>query len=139
MLVKEYPTIRLSISTSTRPPRPNEQEGVHYFFVSPQEFQKRIDRGDFAEWAEVHGNRYGTYRKAVERHLAAGYHVLFDIDVQGAMNLKKQYPDRALLIFIHPPSMEILEQRIRGRKGDSARAIETRLQNAYNELGWSAK
>lgn len=139
LLIRDYPQIRLSISTTTRPRRPYEVEGVHYFFVSPEEFQRRIDAGEFAEWAEVHGNRYGTARKSVDGFLAEGKHVLFDIDVQGAMSLQKLYAERVVLIFIHPPSMETLESRIRGRKGDSPASIERRLQNAYNELGWSRK
>lgn len=116
-----------------------EKEGVHYHFVSPSEFEDKIARGDFAEWAEVHGRRYGTDRKVIEENLKAGKHVLFDIDVQGAMNLQKQYSDRTLLIFIEPPSLEVLEERLRNRKGDSTASIETRLRNAYNEMQWSRK
>ena len=91
MLIKEFPQISLSISTTTRPKRPNEQEGTHYHFVTAEEFQKKIDHGDFAEWAEVHGNRYGTSKTTIEAALKQGKNVLFDIDVQGAMNLKKQF------------------------------------------------
>jgi len=137
MLIKEFSSIRLSISTTTRPPRPYEKEGVHYFFVPVSEFQRRIDAGDFAEWAEVHGNRYGTSKTAIDRALKDGKHLLFDIDVQGAMNLKKQFGGRAVLIFIHPPSMKVLQARLLARKGDSLPSIESRLQNAYNELEWS--
>lgn len=119
--------------------RPYEKPGVHYHFVSAEEFQNKIDAGQFAEWAEVHGRRYGTDRQVIESFLSAGKHVLFDIDVQGAMNLKQQYGTRTVLVFIEPPSLEILEERLRNRKGDSSQSIETRLGNAYNELQWSRK
>lgn len=139
MLLKEYPQIALSISATTRKARPFEKDGLHYFFVDEAEFQRKVERGEFAEWAEVHGRRYGTLKTTIERHLAEGKHILFDIDVQGAMSLKTLYPERALLIFIHPPSLETLKERLVQRKGDSAGSIETRLQNAYAELGWSKK
>lgn len=137
MLIKEFPQTGLSISMTTRPKRPYETDGVHYHFVTPEVFQQKLKNGELAESAEVHGNLYGTPKAEIERHLNAGKNVLFDIDVQGAMSLLKQYQDRVLLVFIHPPSMEILEERIRNRKGDSPASIERRLQNAYNELGWS--
>jgi guanylate kinase len=139
MLLRDFPSIKLSISTTTRKKRPYEEEGVHYHFVKREDFQKKIDQGQFAEWAEVHGNLYGTSKKTIEDFLAHGNHVLFDIDVQGAMSLKKIYKDRVLLVFIHPPSLEVLERRLRDRKGDSAASIEKRLRNAYNELEWSKK
>ncbi len=139
MLLKDFPSVALSISTTTRKSRPYEKEGVHYHFVTPEVFQQRIDNGEFAVWARVHSNLYGTSKETIEKYLKAGKHVLFDIDVQGAMSLLKHYGDRVLLIFIHPPSMEILEERLRNRKGDSGASIETRLQNAYNEVEWSRK
>lgn len=139
MLLKEFPNFTLSISTTTRSQRPNEKAGTHYHFVTREEFQKKIERGDFAEHAEVHGNLYGTSKKVVEEAIQSGKHLLFDIDVQGAMSLLKHYGNRVLLVFIHPPSMQILEQRLRDRKGDSLQAIEKRLQNAYNEVAWSPK
>lgn len=139
MLLKEFSNFALSISTTTRPKRPQEENGVHYHFVSPAEFQRKIDQGDFAEWAEVHGNRYGTSKSVIDSALKNQKHLLFDIDIQGAMSLLKHYGNRVLLIFIHPPSMEILERRLRDRKGDSPEAIEKRLQNAYNEVAWSRK
>ena len=139
MLLKEHPDIALSISTTTRKCRPQETPGVHYNFVTPAEFQKKIDDGDFAEWAEVHNNRYGTSKAVVDGFLREGKHVLFDIDVQGADSLLNLYPERALLVFIRPPSMEALEDRLVKRKGDSANTIERRMQNAYDELGWSGR
>jgi guanylate kinase len=119
--------------------RPYEKEGVHYHFVSRDAFQMKVEAGDFAEWADVHGKLYGSDRKVIDSALTAGKHLLFDIDVQGAMNLRKLYGARTVLIFIEPPSVEILEQRLRGRKADSPEVIETRLRNAYNELQWSGK
>jgi guanylate kinase len=139
-LIHEFGTqITLSISTTTRPRRPYETEGVHYFFVSKEVFQAKVARGEFAEWAEVHQNLYGTARSTIDSCLKAGKHVLFDIDVQGAINLRAQYGPRTLLIFIHPPSVEVLQERLTKRKGDSLPAIETRLRNAYSELEWSGK
>ncbi len=138
-LIKDFPRIALSISTTTRSIRPYEKPGVHYHFVTPEQFARKIEAGEFAEWAEVHGRRYGTDRQVVESLLQSGKHVLFDIDVQGAMSLKKQYGNRTILVFIEPPSLQVLEERLRNRKGDSSQSIETRLANAYSELEWSRK
>ena len=110
-----------------------------YFFITSEEFEKKKLAGEFAEWAEVHGNFYGTRKQTVDDLLAAGKHVLFAIDVQGALNLKKLYPTRALLIFIHPPSIKELQNRLIQRKGDTPEAIAKRLQNAYTEISWSQK
>jgi guanylate kinase len=137
MLIKDHPNIGLSLSATTRTMRPYEKNGVHYQFLTQPQFQQKIDRGEFAEWAEVHEHWYGTPKTEIERRLKEGKHVLFDIDVQGARSLLKAYPDRVCLIFIRPPSMEILQKRLVERKGDPVRSIETRLQNAYNELEWS--
>lgn len=137
-LIKQFPKIALSISTTTRKRREYEKNGVHYHFVSPEDFEKKIQKGDFAEWAEVHGNRYGTAVSTIEGFLDQGRHVLFDIDVQGAMNLKKRYGERTLLIFILPPSMEELKTRLT-KRNETSQSIETRLKNAYNEVRWSAK
>lgn len=137
MLLKDFPRIKQSISTTTRPQRPHEQNGTHYFFISREAFEAKKAHGDFAEWAEVHGNLYGTSRRTIEDLLNQGSHVLFAIDVQGAISLKKLYTERALLIFIHPPSMAELEKRLIQRKGDSPASIEKRLKNAYTEVSWS--
>ena len=139
MLIQDFSDVKLSISATTRPKRPYEVDGVHYHFLTPEEFQRRIDKKDFVEWAEVHGNRYGTLKTTIDQALAKGHSLLFDIDVQGAMSLKKLFPEQCVLIFILPPSMETLQTRLEGRKGESGGAIETRLQNAYNELEWSQK
>lgn len=139
LVLKDFPTIALSISTTTRPMRPYEKEGVHYHFVDKAMFEKMRDNGEFAEWAVVHGQLYGTNKAQVEGKLSQGFHVLFDIDVQGAMALKSQYKDKVVLIFIHPPTIEALQDRLLHRKGDSKLSIEKRLQNAPNELQWSKK
>jgi guanylate kinase len=137
-LMRDKTALQLSTSTTTRGIRPGETNGVHYHFVDHAQFQQKIDRGDFVEWAEVHGNRYGTDRQVIDQALAIGKHVVFAIDVQGAMNLRKAYGNRTLLIFIEPPSLEILEERLRNRR-EAAQSIETRLRNAYDELKWSRK
>ena len=139
MVLKEFPNIRLSVSTTTRERRPYEKHGVHYFFVSRDDFKRLVGQGEFAEWAQVHGNCYGSSRTQIEKALAEGRHVLFDIDVQGAMSLLKSFGDRVLLVFVHPPSMKDLKGRLVERKGDSETAIETRMRNAYNEVGWSQR
>ncbi len=139
MLLEQFPNIVRSVSTTTRPPRDGEKNGVNYHFVSKEAFQKKIDAGDFAEWAEVHGNRYGISKSTIDEALKRGKHLLFDIDYQGAMTLRKLYGNRTLLFFILPPDMETLEKRLRERGSDTTQSIETRLQNAYNELGWSEK
>lgn len=129
--------IGLSVSMTTRPKRPYETDGLHYHFVTELDFRKRIDHGEFAEWATVHEHLYGTPKSEIEKRLKEGKHILFPIDVQGAKSLKALYPTNVLLIFIEPPSLNALEQRLISRQGDSRQSIETRLQNAYNELQWS--
>lgn len=136
-LLKEFPNVRLSISSTTRPMRPYEKNGQHYFFISQEDFQHKIFENKFAEWAEVHGNLYGTSKEMIEDFFAKGFHVLFDIDVQGALSLRKTYGARALLIFIHPPSIAELEKRLHERKGDSKEAIAKRLKNALHEITFS--
>ena len=135
MLLERNPRIKLSISYTTRASRGEEKHGTHYFFVSETEFQDMIRHGHFLEYAQVFGkNWYGTARPTVEKMLAAGQHVLFDIDVQGAASLKKAFGARCLTIFIEPPSMEELETRLRNRKTDTPEAIEARLKTAREEM-----
>lgn len=138
-LIQEYPSIKLSISTTTRARRDYETDGVHYHFATRPEFEEKAKKGEFAEWAQVHDNLYGTAISTIDNFLKDGKHVLFDIDVQGAMNLKKRYGARTLLIFVHPPSMDELKARLTKRKSESSRSIETRLRNAYDEIRWSGK
>ena len=123
----------LSVSVTTREPRDEEQDGVHYHFVSREEFESRIANNEFMEWAEFAGNLYGTLEEDVQRHRLAGKHVLLEIELQGARQVKKVHPE-AVLVFISPPSWEELEGRIRGRGSDSDDRIRQRLAIAQEEL-----
>jgi guanylate kinase len=126
--------MELSISSTTRAPRGTEKNGVEYHFLSQDEFKNSIDRSEFAEWAFVHGNYYGTSKKVLEKTLSQGKSVLLDIDVQGAASLKQAFPKSSTLIFIAPPSMEELERRLRSRNTDDEPTIQRRLRNAQVEL-----
>jgi guanylate kinase len=125
-----------SISATTRKPREGEQDGVHYFFKSQDEFRKMIDAGELAEWNEVHGNFYGTPRGPVDALLAVGTPVILDLDVYGKVNFDRVYP-QAVGILIVPPSLEVLEQRLRGRGTDAEETIQLRLKNAKDELAFA--
>jgi guanylate kinase len=134
-LLQEFPDdMALSISTTTRDPRPGEQHGREYFFCAREEFETKTQRGEFAEWAQVHDRLYGTSREVLDRTLESGRSVLLDIDVQGAASLRAAYPGRTFSVFVVPPSMEILESRLRARKSESEEAIALRLQNARDEM-----
>ena len=126
-------TCRFSRSTTTRAPRGTEQNGVEYDFVSIPEFEEKIKNNAFAEYASVFGNYYGTPHAMIEANVDSGFDVLFDIDVQGARLLKTQYPN-AWCVLIAPPSMAVLEARLRGRKTDAPDVIERRLKTAEKEL-----
>ena len=125
--------LALSISTTTRAPRGEERDGVDYDFVNDDRFDEMIARDAFIEWAEVHGHRYGSSAEATERELRAGRNLLFDIDVQGGNQLKARFPD-ACLIFILPPTMKVLEDRLRGRGTDADEVISQRLAAAQQEI-----
>ena len=122
----EYPELIYSVSATTRPMREGEVEGINYFFLSKEAFQEKIAAGAFLEWAEVYGNFYGTPKWVIDAQLAAGGHVLLEIDMQGAIQVKKAYPE-SVLIFILPPSEEELAKRLSGRGTDSAEVIAKRL------------
>ena len=132
-VLERRPQIKLCVSCTTRPARPLEKEGLHYAFISNAEFLARRDRGEFLEWAEVHGNLYGTPRPIVEEWLASGDDVILEIDVQGATQVKQQMPE-ASLIFIEAPSMQILEERLRKRRTEEDDALTRRMAAAYDEL-----
>ena len=134
LLRDEEPSLTLSISVTTRPRRPSEVDGVHYFFKTADEFKDLRDRGDLLEWAEVHGNFYGSPRKEIDKALSAGNDILFDIDYQGAMQVRKTAPDDVVSIFILPPSIPELRRRLERRAEDSATVIQQRLKNAKNEI-----
>ncbi len=127
------PDLAYSISVTTRPPRPGEIDGADFRFVVAPEFRAMLARGEFAEWATVHGNLYGTRARALEDALATGRDVLLDIDTQGAAQLRARYPD-AVLIFILAPSVKELEQRLRERRSDMDADIERRLVRAREEI-----
>jgi guanylate kinase len=130
---KEHPEVWLSVSATTRGPRPGEKHGVHYFFVSDEEMDKLIANGELLEWAEFAGNRYGTPRKAVLERLEAGEPVLLEIDLQGARQVRESMPE-ALLVFLAPPSWEELVRRLTGRGTEPPEVIERRLAAARIEL-----
>ena len=136
-LMKEHPELKLyfSISCTSRAPRGTEQNGVEYFFISPEEFREKIAHDDFVEYEEVYENRfYGTLKSQVEKQLLAGQNVVFDVDVKGGVNIKKFYGNEALSLFIQPPSIEELRRRLEGRATDTPEAIRERLAKAEYEL-----
>lgn len=130
---KEHPEVWLSVSATTRKPRPGEQHGVHYFFVSDDEMDKLIANGELLEWAEFAGNRYGTPRAAVQERLENGEPVLLEIDLQGARLVRESMPE-AQLVFLAPPSWEELVRRLTGRGTEPPEVIERRLEAAKIEL-----
>lgn len=133
LLLEREPDVHLSISFTTRGPRPGEQDGREYHFVDVATFQAMKERGDFLEWAEVHGNFYGTSKVWIADRLAAGHDVLLEIDWQGAQQVRAVFPE-AIGVFILPPSMEELTRRLTGRGTDSAEVIERRLAAAEAEM-----
>lgn len=141
-LMKEHPELRLyfSISCTSRAPRGTEQNGVEYFFISPEEFRNRIVKNEFLEYEEVYHDRfYGTLKQQVERQREQGQNVVFDVDVKGGVNIKKHYGDEALSLFIQPPSVAELRKRLEGRGTDSAEAIEERLAKAEYEMTFASQ
>lgn len=141
-LMQEHPELKLafSISCTSRKPRGTERDGVEYFFVSPQEFRKRIDNDEFLEYEEVYEDRfYGTLKTQVDNQLKAGQNVVFDVDVKGGVNIKRFYGDRALSIFIQPPSIDELRRRLESRATDAPQVIEDRLNKAAYELTFASQ
>lgn len=139
-LMKEHPEFRLafSVSATSRPPRGQEQDGVDYYFLSAEEFRRHIEADDFLEYEEVYEGRfYGTLKSQVEEKLAAGKNVVFDVDVKGGVNIKKYYGDDALSVFIQPPSVEALRERLIGRNTDEMGQIEQRLAKAEYEMSFA--
>ena len=131
---------RFSISATSRKPRGSEQDGVEYYFLTEEDFRRRISEGDFLEYEEVYpGCFYGTLRSEVDRTLDQGENVILDIDVQGGLNVKKIYGDRALTLFIQPPSIERLRERLERRGTDAPEVIERRLAKAETELSFAPK
>ena len=141
-LMKEHPELNMhfSISCTTRAPRGTEQNGVEYFFISPAEFKEKIAQGAFVEYEEVYTDKYyGTLKSQVTEMTENGQNVVFDIDVKGGCNIKRQYGNKALSIFIQPPSIEELRRRLEGRATDAQEVIEQRLSKASYELTFADK
>lgn len=141
-LMEQHPELQLafSISCTSRAPRGKEQNGVEYFFLSPEEFKKKIANDEFLEYEEVYEDRfYGTLKSQVEAQSQAGQNVVFDVDVKGGVNIKKHFGSRALSVFIQPPSVEELRNRLVGRATDAPEVIEQRLNRAEYELSFADK
>ena len=140
--MKEHPEFRLafSVSATSRPPRGKEQDGVDYYFLTPDEFRRHIEQDDFLEYEEVYEGRfYGTLKSQVEEKLAAGKNVVFDVDVKGGINIKKYYGDDAMSVFIQPPSVAVLRERLIARNTDEMAQIEQRLAKAEYEMTFSSQ
>lgn len=138
----EHPELKLqfSISATSRQPRGGECHGREYYFLTPEEFASRVKKGDFVEWEEVYaGTCYGTLRAEVERVVGNGGNLIMDIDVKGALNVKRQFGDDAVAIFVMPPSVEELERRLRGRATDSEESVRKRLDKAEYEMTFAPK
>ncbi len=133
-LVAAREDVGYSVSATTRPARPQERDGVDYHFLSPEEFERRVRAGEFLEWAEYSGERYGTLKAEIDKVLASGRHVVLDIETQGARAVRRCYPD-AVLVFVVPPSAEELLQRLGGTKGTRGTTLEARLRRAVEEVG----
>ncbi len=132
-VISVLPNLKHSVSYTTRPPRPGEVDDRDYTFVSRDEFMAMIDKGEFVEWAEIHGKLYGTSKKRLEEILDSGVDAILDIDIQGAVQLREKYK-RGVYIFILPPSLEVLKERLGGRRANSKEEIEKRLKGAVEEI-----
>ena len=133
MLRGKKPEISLSVSATTRQPRPGEVDGTHYFFLTKEDFKNRVDAGEFLEWAEFSGNCYGTNKKFVEKSLNKGKNIILEIDVCGALQVKNKMPE-AVLIFIEPPSMEALKSRLFKRNTESEEEVQNRINIVKSEI-----
>ncbi len=139
-LLTQNLNLAFSISATSRPPRGTEQNGVEYFFLSPEEFRTKIANHEFLEYEEVYENRfYGTLKAQVEKQLETGQNVIFDVDVVGGCNIKRFYGEKALSVFIQPPSIEELKKRLTGRGTDEPEMIENRVAKAEYELSFASK
>ncbi len=139
-LLQIIPELEFSVSATTREQRPNERHGVDYYYITKEEFHRRVDNHEFLEWEEVYGgNFYGTLKSELDRIWAKGHHVIFDIDVVGGLRLKELYPDNSLSVFIMPPSVEALEQRLRGRGTETPANLAMRVEKAAHEMSFSDK
>lgn len=134
-LLENNEWLSFSVSAATREQRKGELEGIHYYFMSPEEFQEKVENNEFLEWEMVYkDNYYGTLRSEIERIWSEGKTPLLDIDVKGAIRIQKEYPNNSLTIFVEPPSIEVLEQRLRSRGTESEEKIQTRMSKAAYEV-----
>ena len=134
-ILKRFDCFEFSISATSRLPREGEQDGVDYYFLTPEEFERRVNEGQFLEWEEVYaGTRYGTLKSEIDRIWDNGHVIIFDVDVNGGMNIKKYFGSDALALFVMPPSIEVLEMRLRNRGTESEEAITKRLSRSAAEL-----
>lgn len=139
-LLQKNLNLKFSVSATSRPPRGTERDGVEYYFLTPQQFREKIEAGEFLEYEEVYKDRfYGTLKEPVEKMLDEGMNVVFDVDVVGGCNIKKYYGNRALSIFIQPPSVEELRRRLESRGTDAPEVIADRVAKAEFELGFAGK
>lgn len=137
-LFKDFENLKFSVSATTRPPREGEKDGKHYHFLTEADFDEKIDQKAFLEWEEFYGGmKYGTLRSEVDKKLNSGYFVLLDIEVKGAVNIKQIYGDECLSLFIQPPSIEILEQRLIDRGTEDEQTLSLRLERAREELTYA--
>lgn len=139
-LLKTFPELCFSVSATSRDPRPDERHGRDYYFMTADEFRTSIDLGAFLEWEEVYNGRfYGTLQKEIQRIWSENKHVIFDVDVVGGVNLKSYFAAKALSIFVRPPSLEVLEERLRNRRTESDAGLKDRLTKASYELTFANK
>ena len=134
-ILRRHPEMLFSVSATTRPKRVHEADGKDYFFLTPEDFRNKIDRDELAEWEQIYGNYYGTVKSEVDAALGKGRSMMFDIDVNGALSLKRLYGNDAVLIFIKPPSLEVLTARLKNRNTETPETIAKRLERVPMELG----
>lgn len=138
-LMTLYPEIRFSVSCTTRKIRAGEVNGKDYFFLTKEEFEEKVANGEFAEFEQIFGNYYGTLKSEIKKHLNSGNSILFDVDVKGAVSLRKNFPEDTLLIFIYPPSFDELQRRLQKRSTESPEELNTRLERAKEELTYQTR
>jgi guanylate kinase len=139
-LLKKFDNLAFSVSATSRDPRKGETDGIHYHFISADEFRKKIKDAEFLEWEEVYTDQfYGTLKSEINRLWREGKHVIFDVDVEGGANLKEIFGDRALAIFVRPPSIDVLEERLESRGTETDESLQKRLSKAARELAYEPK
>ncbi len=133
-MLTKYPSMLFSVSATTRPMRNGEVNGKDYFFLTKNEFEERIRIGDLVEWEEIYGNYYGTLKSEISRTLQQGRIMLFDVDVKGALSIRRHFPNDAILIFIKPPNFEVLKNRLEARKTENPETLKRRLERVPMEM-----